>query len=140
MVKALKAGNREKAVSQYLAGTARAQVHQPVPQGRAGPELRHGGAGAGAELVAGQERGRQLDPEDLRGHQPAARRHPASGQGRGQEGVERAGRCAAAPGPLPQGVSQLVERLDNGTEDVLVLLPGFEERAKALYADCAARG
>ena len=64
---------------------ARPAVHQPLPQGRQGPVVRHGRAGARPVLVAGQERGRQPDPPDLRGHQPAARRdRPAAVQRQGQ--------------------------------------------------------
>ena len=41
---------------------------------------------------------------------------------------------------LPQGVSQLVERVDDGTEERWVLLPGCEEKCTTLYQEVLAEG
>ena len=107
VAKALRSGNRENAVGQYLAGLHGLRFINFCRKAGKAQSVRHRRAGTGPVLVAGQERGRQPDPQDLRRHQPPARRHhaPAFGrQGRRTQCLGRAGGPPSACGSLPQSL------------------------------------
>jgi hypothetical protein len=141
VVKALKAGNRETAVSQYLAGMHGLKfINLCRKAGRARSfatsELERElswwlGKSVDANLVLRTYAAINLLHGDI---QPPAK---------GAEGRKEWAELVDALPPLghyAKAYSQLVERVDNGTEDVFVLLPGFEEKAKALYTNCASTG
>src|SRR5262249_43771347 len=75
--------------------------------GRQGTVLGHRRAGAGFEPVAGQDRGRQPDPADVRSDQLAPRRHHSPAfcpQGPGAQRLGEAGGQSAPGAPRPQGL------------------------------------
>ena len=86
VVKALRGGNRENAVSQYLAGLHGLRF---INLCRKGGKARSFATGELA--VAGQERRCQPDPQDLCGHQSPPRRHHAPSLKRQSQGKEHLG-------------------------------------------------
>ena len=136
VVKALKAGNRETAVSQYLAGLHGLKF---VNLCRKGGKARSWAIG---ELQ--RELGWWMANTDvnliLRTYGAISLLH-GDIQPPGKDGDKKAWSALVEElppvGHFHSAYAQLVERQDNGREDTFVLLPGFEERVKAVYAKCA---
>jgi hypothetical protein len=139
VVKALRSGNRENAVSQYLAG-----MH-----GLRFINLCRKGGKARSFAIGELERdlswwlGKSCDANlILRTYATINLLHgeiapPAKG-GR-SEWAELVDRLPPV-GHFHKAWSQLVERVDDGNEERWVLLPGFEERCKTLYQDVLSKG
>src|SRR5262249_49129198 len=143
VVKALKGGNRENAVSQYLAGMHGLRF---INLCRRGGKARSFATGE-LERDLSWWLGKSVDANlILRTYAAINVLHgdiapPASGA-KAKERNEWPELVDSLPtiGHFHKGWSQLVERVDDGTEERWVLLPGFEERAMALYKDAQAKG
>src|SRR5215475_12461820 len=136
VVKALRGGNRENAVSQYLAGLHGLRF---INLCRRGGKARSFATGE-LERDLSWWLGKNVDANlILRTYAAITLLHgeispPPSGA-KAKERNEWAEMVDKLPpvGHFHKAWSQLVERVDDGTEERWVLLPGFEEECKALY-------
>jgi len=143
VVKALRNGNRENAVSQYLAG-----LH-----GLRFVNLCRKGGKARSFATDELERdlswwmGRSTDANlILRTYAAIALLHgditppPSSAKAKDKSQWAELVDQLAPVSHYGRAWSQLVERVEDGVEERWVLLPGFEEKCKTLYDDAQAKG
>jgi hypothetical protein len=139
VVKALRSGNRENAVSQYLAGMHGLRF---INLCRKGGKARSFATGE-LERDLSWWLGKSVDANlILRTYATINLLHgeiapPVKG-GR-SEWADLVDRLPPV-GHFHKAWSQLVERVDDGTEERWVLLPRFEERCKTLYTDAQSKG
>jgi hypothetical protein len=143
VVKALKGGNRENAVSQYLAGLHGLRFLNLCRK-----------AGKARSFATGElERdlswwlGKTVDANlILRTYAAINLLHgeimppPSSAKAKERNAWAELVDQLPPVGHFHKAWSQMVERLDDGTEERWVLLPGFEERCRALYQDAQSKG
>jgi len=143
VVKALRGGNRENAVSQYLAGLHGLRFVNLCRKGGkarsfATDELERDlswwlGKSVDANLILRTYSAIKLLHGDIM--------PPPSGAKAKERNVWAELVDALPPvGHFHKAWSQLVERVDDGTEERWVLLPGFEEKCTTLYQDAQAKG
>ncbi len=141
VVKALRGGNRENAVSQYLAGLHGLKFINLCRK-----------AGKARAFATGElERdlswwlGKNVDANlILRTYAAIYLLHgditpPRSGTGDRNSWAERVDALPPV-GHFHKAWSQMVERVDDGIEERWVLLPGFEERCTMLYQNVQSKG
>jgi hypothetical protein len=143
VVKALRSGNRENIVSQYLAGLHGLRFINLCRKGGKARSFATGelerdlswwlGKTVDANLILRTYAAINLLHGDImppRSSAPAAERNGW------------ADRVDALPpvGHFHKAWSQLVERVDDGTEERWILLPGFEERCTTVYQDAQNKG
>jgi hypothetical protein len=143
VVKALRSGNRENAVSQYLAGMHGLRF---INLCRKGGKARSFATGE-LERDLSWWLGKAVDANlILRTYATVNLLHgeimPPTSKSTKEERNEWSELVDLLPpvGHFHKAWSQLVERVDNGTEESWVLLPGFEEKCKSLYTDALAKG
>jgi hypothetical protein len=138
MVKALRSGNRENILSQYLAGLHGLRFINLCRKGGkarscATAELERDlswwlGKSVDANLILRTYAAINLLHGDIippRSSAPAAERN----------GWAECVDALPPVGHFHKAWSQLVERVDDGTEERWILLPGFEERCTTVYQD-----
>jgi hypothetical protein len=143
VVKALRSGNRENAVSQYLAGMHGLRFINLCRKGGKGRSFATGelerdlswwlGKSVDANLIL-----RTYATINLLHGEIAPPPSSAKAKERG-EWAELVDRLPPV-GHFHKAWSQLVERIDDGTEERWVLLPGFEEKCTKLYQESLAKG
>jgi hypothetical protein len=143
VVKALRSGNRENAVSQYLAGMHGLRFINLCRRGGKARSFATGelerdlswwlGKTADANLILRTYAAINLLHGDIM---------PPPSSAKAKERNEWSERVDALPpvGHFHKAWSQLVERVDDGTEERWVLLPGFEEKCITLYQDVQNKG
>jgi flagellar biosynthesis GTPase FlhF len=143
VVKALRSGNRENAVSQYLAGLHGLRF---INLCRRGGKARSFATGE-LERDLSWWLGKTVDANlILRTYAAINLLHgdimPPPSSAKAKERNEWAELVDRLPpvGHFHKAWSQLVERVDDGTEERWVLLPGFEEKCKTLYQDVQSKG
>jgi hypothetical protein len=143
VVKALRSGNRENAVSQYLAGLHGLRF---INLCRKGGKARSFATGE-LERDLSWWLGKAVDANlILRTYAAVNLLHgeivPPTSKSTKEERTEWADLVDRLPpvGHFHKAWSQLVERVEDGTEERWVLLPGFEEKCKTLYSDALAKG
>ena len=142
VVKALRSGNRENAVSQYLAGMHGLRF---INLCRKGGKARSFATGE-LERDLSWWLGKSVDANlILRTYAAINLLHgeiappPSSAKKEKGEWADLVDRLPPV-GHFHKAWSQLVERIDDGTEERWVLLPGFEEKCTKLYQDALAKG
>jgi hypothetical protein len=143
VVKALRSGNRENAVSQYLAGLHGLRF---INLCRKGGKARSFATGE-LERDLSWWLGKTVDANlILRTYAAINLLHgdimPPPSSAKAKERNEWAELVDALPpvGHFHKAWSQLVERVEDGTEERWILLPGFEEKCKTLYQDVQSKG
>jgi hypothetical protein len=143
VVKALRSGNRENAVSQYLAGMHGLRF---INLCRKGGKARSFATGE-LERDLSWWLGKSVDANlILRTYATINLLHgeiaPPPSSVKAKERGEWAELVDRLPpvGHFHKAWSQLVERVDDGTEERWVLLPGFEEKCKTLYTEALSKG
>jgi hypothetical protein len=143
VVKALKGGNRENAVSQYLAGLHGLRF---INLCRKGGKARSFATGE-LERDLSWWLGKTVDANlILRTYAAINLLHgdimPPPSTAKAKERNTWAELVDSLPpvGHFHKAWSQMVERVDDGTEERWVLLPGFEERCRTLYQEAQAKG
>jgi hypothetical protein len=143
VVKALRSGNRENAVSQYLAGMHGLRF---INLCRKGGKARSFATGE-LERDLSWWLGKSVDANlILRTYATINLLHgeiaPPPSSAKAKEKNEWAEMVDRLPpvGHFHKAWSQLVERVDDGTEERWVLLPGFEEKCLGLYQAALAKG
>ena len=143
VVKALRSGNRENAVSQYLAGMHGLRFINLCRKGGKARSFATGelerdlswwlGKSVDANLIL-----RTYGAINLLHGEIAPPPSSAKAKDRNEwaESVDR----LPPVGHFHKAWSQLVERVDDGTEERWVLLPGFEDKCLALYQDSLSKG
>jgi hypothetical protein len=143
VVKALRSGNRENIVSQYLAGLHGLRFINLCRKGGKARSFATGelerdlswwlGKTVDANLILRTYAAINLLHGDI---MPPRSSAPAAERNGWAERVD-----ALPPvGHFHKAWSQLVERMDNGSEEAWVLLPGFEERCTTVYQDAQNKG
>jgi hypothetical protein len=143
VVKALRSGNRENIVSQYLAGLHGLRFINLCRKGGKARAFATGelerdlswwlGKNVDANLILRTYAAINLLHGDI---MPPPSGAKAAERNAWAEMVDR----LPPVGHFHKAWSQLVERVDDGTEERWVLLPGFEERCMALYQDVQSKG
>src|SRR5947209_3480873 len=143
VVKALRGGNRENVVSQYLAGLHGLRF---INLCRKGGKARSFATGE-LERDLSWWLGKSVDANlILRTYAAINLLHgeiaPPPSSVKAKERNEWADLVDRLPpvGHFHKAWAQLVERIDDGNEERWVLLPGFEEKCTALYQDVQAKG
>ena len=143
VVKALRSGNRENAVSQYLAGLHGLRF---INLCRKGGKARSFATGE-LERDLSWWLGKAVDANlILRTYGAINLLHgeimPPNSKAKAEERNAWGELVDKLPpvGHFHKAWSQLVERVEDGTEERWVLLPGFEEKCKSLYQDALAKG
>src|SRR5262245_28496025 len=143
VVKALKSGNRENVVSQFLAGLhglrfinlcKKAGKARSFATGELERDLSWWlGKSIDANLVIRTYAAIELLAGDIT---------PPPSTAKAADKNLWTTRVDALPpiGHFHKGYAQFVERIEDGVEERFVLLVGFEERCKALYQECQAKG
>jgi len=143
VVKALKTGNRENAVSQYLAGMHGLRFINLCRKGGKGRSFATGELERDLSWWLGKSTDANLL---LRTHAAITLLHgdltPPNSKSSAKDKADWSERVDRLPpvGHFHKAWSQLVERVEDGTEERWVLLPGFEERCVALYQEAQAKG
>lgn len=143
VVKALRSGNRENIVSQYLAGLHGLKFINLCRKGGKARSFATGelerdlswwlGKSVDANLILRTYAAINLLHGDI---MPPRSSAPAAERNGWAERVD-----ALPPvGHFHKAWSQLVERVDDGTEERWILLPGFEERCTTVYQDAQNKG
>jgi hypothetical protein len=143
VVKALRSGNRENIVSQYLAGLHGLRFINLCRKGGKARSFATGelerdlswwlGKTVDANLILRTYAAINLLHGDI---MPPRSSAPAAERNGWAERVD-----ALPPvGHFHKAWSQLVERVDDGTEERWILLPGFEERCTTVYQDAQNKG
>ena len=143
VVKALRSGNRENIVSQYLAGLHGLRFINLCRKGGKARSFATGelerdlswwlGKSVDANLILRTYAAINLLHGDI---MPPRSSAPAAERNGWAERVD-----ALPPvGHFHKAWSQLVERVDDGTEERWILLPGFEERCTTVYQDAQNKG
>jgi hypothetical protein len=143
VVKALRSGNRENIVSQYLAGLHGLRFINLCRKGGKARAFATGelerdlswwlGKNVDANLILRTYAAINLLHGDI---MPPPSGAKAAERNAWAEVVDR----LPPVGHFHKAWSQLVERVDDGFEERWVLLPGFEERCTALYQDVQSKG
>jgi hypothetical protein len=143
VVKALRSGNRENIVSQYLAGLHGLRFINLCRKGGKARAFATGelerdlswwlGKNVDANLILRTYAASNLLHGDI---MPPPSSAKAAERNAWAEVVDR----LPPVGHFHKAWSQLVERVDDGFEERWVLLPGFEERCMALYQDVQSKG
>src|SRR5262249_19691244 len=143
VVKALRGGNRESIVSQFLAGMHGLRFINLCRKGGKARSFATGelerdlswwlGKNVDANLILRTYSAINLLHGDI---MPPKSGAPGAERNAWAEAVD----TLPPVGHFHKAWSQLVERMDNGFEERWVLLPGFEERCTTLYKDVLAKG
>jgi hypothetical protein len=143
VVKALRSGNRENIVSQYLAGLHGLRFINLCRKGGKARAFATGelerdlswwlGKNVDANLILRTYAAINLLHGDIMPPPSSAKAAERNAWG---DLVDR----LPPVGHFHKAWSQMVERVDNGSEERYVLLPGFEERCTALYQDVQSKG
>jgi hypothetical protein len=143
VVKALKTGNRENAVSQYLAGLHGLKF---INLARKAGKSRSWATGE-LERDLSWWLGKAVDANLLlRTYSAVTLLHgdltPPNSKSSAKDKADWSERVDSLPpvGHFHKAWSQLVERVEEGNEERWVLLPGFEERCVALYQEALSKG